>query len=464
MAFVAIMLRVKPLYSIQAAKLLDKTLIEKYSLSSSQLIDKAGRLSAEIVDRENPSSDILILAGPGNNGADGLAMAETLISSHRVYVYYCYDKANDELKRRKDSLNGKIKVIDKLEKDYEVVVDAIFGFSFHGTIDEYLIKFLSSCNKVYALDIPTGFSYRAYKTITFTTSKKEFYFNHRSECGYIECVNPGFLESELQKSPDCLYNIDSSDYTYEKLSLTSYKNTRGHAAFIGGSLLYPGAALLASKALIKAGAGLVSIYSDKKTKEYVISNENSIINGVKADFSTYDSILLGSGWGEGDASLFEKAIASNKPIVIDADGLRFLKDGIRAENAIITPHVGEFKRLLTTYNIKDEISESTIRELSWKTGAVVVLKSSVVYITDGREIYVYDGENPSLGVGGSGDILGAIIASNLARGLDRVTAARNGVILHQEAGRSINKRLGFYSASELLEEVGRVCYRYIFSR
>ncbi len=454
----------KPVYSIQDSKLLDKTLIERYSLSSSLLIDRAGFLSAEIVDRENPHRDILVLAGPGNNGADGLALAEALISSHHVFVYFCYEKANDELKRRKENLNSRIKIIDRLDRDYDVVIDAVFGFSFHGALDCSLVSYLSKCNKVYALDIPTGFSYNAYKTISFTTLKKEFFFNHRSECGYLECVNPGFPESELQISPEHLYSIDSSDYVHERLPLTSYKNTRGHVAFIGGSLLYPGAALLASTALIKAGAGLVSIYSDEKTKEYVIGKENSIINGIRSDFTSYASILLGSGWDNGDKTLFSKAIASAKPIVIDADGLKYLRKGIRVENAIITPHIGEFKRLLKAYGIKDEVSESTIRELSLKSGAVVVLKSSVLYITEGKEIYIYDGENPSLGVAGSGDILGAIIASNLARGIGRLDAAKNGVILHQIAGHNLNKKEGFYSATELLEEVGRVCYRYIFSR
>lgn len=453
----------KPVYSIQDSKLLDKTLIEKYSLSSSLLIDRAGYLSSVFVDRENPKASVLVLVGPGNNGADGLALAECLIETHDVSIYFCFDKSNDEVKRRKESIDKNIKVIDKLESDYDVVVDAIFGFSFHGNLDSYIVSYLSKCKKVYALDIPTGFSYNAYKTITFTTTKKEFYFNHRSECGYIECVNPGFPESELNVSPSDIYLIDSSDYIHQYMSLTSYKNTRGHVAFIGGSRFYLGAALLASKALIKSGSGLVSIYSDDKTKNYVIANESSIINGMNSDFSSYDSLLLGSGWGLGDKTLFERALSSKKPMVIDADGLRFLKEGIKVDNAIITPHIGEFKGLLKAYNIIDEISEYTIRELSIKSGAVVVLKSSVVYITAGREIYIYDGENPSLGVGGSGDILGAIIASNLARGLDRVAAAKNGVILHQEAGRSLRDRAGFYSATELLEEVGRICYRYIFS-
>lgn len=455
----------RPVYALRDAKTLDSFLISKYSLSSSRLIDKAGALSAAIVEKENENASILVLLGPGNNGADGLALSEILSHSHIVSLYFYSDKSNDEVKERKAKLNKAIKVIDTLDKirSYDVVIDALFGFSFHGEIDSYVINALKSAKKVYALDVPSGFAYNAYKTITFTTPKKEFYFDYRAQTGLIDIANPGFPEEELIASPENIYLLEDSDLKARPMSLTSYKNSRGHVAFIGGSSFYPGAALLASKALIKGGSGLVTIYSDESTKSFVINNENSIINGRDQDLSRYDALLVGAGWGNGDEVLFKKAIDSALPIVIDADGLKQLNRSIKLSNAIITPHMGEFKRLLNSYEIKTATLEEDIKELSRKSGAVVVLKTSVVYITDGDVIYLYDGENPALGVGGSGDILGGIIASSFGRGASPLDAAINGVTIHQKAGRELRDRVGFFTATELLEEVGRVCFKSIFS-
>ena len=103
----------------------------------------------------------------------------------------------------------------------------------------------------------------------------------------------------------------------------------------------------------------------------------------------------------------------------------------------------------------DELRKDALRALSRETETTVVLKSSVVWITSGDAVYIYDGANPSMGIAGSGDVLSGIIAALLAEGESPERAAIDGVILHQEAGRNAARRYGYYDAETLIEEVGR---------
>ncbi len=458
----------KPILTLDESKNLDRDLIAKLSLKSEKLIEKAGLLSADIIRRELKSeSSILFLIGPGNNGLDGLVAAEALSSiGYRVAIYfYKREKANEANKAREFKAYGYAEICNSIPSpdSFEAVVEALFGFSFRGSLDYDISSFLNKSKKVYALDAPAGFAYTAYKTITFSLPKKEFYFENRSRAGLIDIVNPGFPESNLSSCSADMHLLDPEDISEPVLPLTAYKNTRGHVALLSGSDNYPGASLLAARSLYKSGAGLVSLYSSESVLDFAISNEPGIIRGRRDTFSEYDSVLLGPGWGKGDSVLFEKALGSGVPYVIDADALGLIEGRRLPGNAVLTPHIGEYKKLLVQYGIEGGLTEDNIKALAACANAVVAVKSSVVYISDGCDIYIYDGGNPALGVAGSGDILSGVIASALARGVKPLQAAIDGVIMHQLAGRSLAEKKGLFTASELLEEIGIICCRYIFS-
>ena len=458
----------RSILTLEESRNLDKELIAKLSLQSERLIENAGHSSAGIIKSELISgSSILFLIGPGNNGADGLVAAECLASEgYRISIYfYKWEKAGEANKARAASVHEYADVCSSIPSAdcYNAVVEALFGFSFRGCLDDDVLAFLNEAKRVYALDAPAGFAYSAYKTITFTLPKKEFYFGNRSRIGFIDIVNPGFPESELEKCGSDIHLLDSSDISRSVIPPTAYKNTRGHAALLAGSDNYPGAALLASRSLYKSGAGLVSLYSSDAVLDFAISSEPGIIRGIKDSFSGYDSILIGPGWGKGGMSQFEKAIGSGVPYVIDADGLALVRGRKLPGTAVLTPHIGEYRKLLIQYGIEGGLTERKIKMLAASANAVVAVKSSVVYISDGCDIYIYDGENPALGIAGSGDILSGVIASALARGIRPLQAAIDGVVMHQMAGKELAAKNGLFTASELLEEIGKVCFRYIFS-
>ncbi len=458
----------KPILTLSESKVLDGHLIEKLGLSPSLLVEKAGQAAAGIIGSEIPgNAPIVFLVGPGNNGADGLVAARALaLSGHHVSVYlYKHEKANSLNREMSKRIGEYADLIENLPPPCPSVtaVEALFGFGFKGELSSALSEWFDSVGRVYALDAPAGFSYHAYKTITFTLPKSEFYFGGRESAGLIDIVNPGFPDAELDVHTGlCLIGPD--DISHSRLPLTAYKNIRGHVALLAGSEEYTGAAVLASKALYKSGAGLVSLYSSSHVTDSVINSEPGVIAGNRDSLSSYDAVLAGPGWGKGDEMMLDKAIMSSRPMVIDADGLKLLNGRRLYEGTVLTPHLGEFRSLLCQYGIPGGLSEESIKALSSLSGAVVAVKSSVVYISDGKTVYVFDGENPALGVAGSGDILSAVIASALARGEAPLQAAIDGVIMHQSAGRRLADAKGLFTAGELLEEIGRTCFRYIFSR
>ena len=450
------------IYSLADAALKDRSLIEQYSLSSSLLIDSAARGAYSII-KPLLKGRIAVMAGPGNNGSDGLELALLMSSDgYDVSVILPYENGNEENLERRKSLPQTVQIADSPE-GYDTVIDALFGFSYRKGSDE-IIKRLDS--EIYpdafriALDVPSGGIIRADLTVTFMVPKLELYLpSLRGIAGRIHLFNPGFPADELTASPTGTYLISDDDSHICRIGISDYKNSRGHIAIIGGSDEYTGAPRLAGRAAFFSGCGLVTVItSSEKIRD---DNPSFMIRKPGSDLSRYDALLVGPGWGSGDPSLFDSAIASGKSMVLDADGLKFAPGHDFGHRAVLTPHIGEYRRLMEAIGMDDGLSSvlslaSALRNLSRALSAVIVLKSSSVWITSGDDIYIYDGANPSLGVAGSGDVLAGIIASLLAKGEDPMNAALDGVILHQRAGRKAHEDYGFYSADELILSVGRL--------
>lgn len=451
----------QPVLSLESSKSLDHQLIARFSLSESKLIDGAAegifRLTEPMIHGR-----ILIAAGPGNNGSDGLALANILARhGYDVDVLLPYGNGNKENMRRRSELHASVGIARSAE-GYDTIYDALFGFGYHGEADGNVRSIASSIPKestVIAVDVPSAGLIRAEATVALMSLKDVLFEPEgRHLAGKVMLHNPGFPEAELKESPDGIYLLSDSDSSIRGLSITDYKNTRGHVAIIGGSDRYTGAPRLSARAAFFSGAGLVTIVTH--SAHIRDCNPAVMIEEGEGDFSRFSSFVIGPGWDSGDEAHLDKATATGRPAVLDADALRFVPGRRFFNRAVLTPHIGEYRRLMASLSIPDGLGDaaslaSSLRRLATDTESVVVLKSSVVWITDGSDIFIYDGCNPSLGVAGSGDVLAGIIGALLAEGEDPLRAAIDGVILHQRAGRSAHERYGFYSAEELIEETGR---------
>jgi len=247
------------------------------------------------------------------------------------------------------------------------------------------------------------------------------------------------------------------------------KEARGRVLIVGGSLRYPGATLLASRAALRCGAGVVTIAAARSVVEAIAGEDPNVTffplaeaqpgvvaTSAAAQLSTVTNertrvLLVGPGLahapGTDDFVIATLRNARGIATVIDADGLNALArtDGWREAlptKTVLTPHDGEAARLagrvVPSGAARVAFAERHARE--W--GAVVALKGPVTVVSDGKKTYVHDQPNPTLGVGGSGDVLGGAIAALLARGLAPLAAAASGVWAHGRAGALLASETG----------------------
>ena len=319
----------------------------------------------------------------------------------------------------------------------------------------------SSGSFVVSVDIPSANLIKADITVSLMCSKLELYHPlERARSGKILLRNPGFPEDDIIAMAEDCFLLDESDLTIREIPIDGYKNSRGHVAVLGGSDKYPGAPILSCLSAFHSGAGLVTLISAESVLDRAFRFHPSIMHSNGDGLSKFSSLAIGPGWDNGDENLLDKAISSGKNMVLDADSLKLLNGKKLGGRAIITPHIGEYKRLCSLLEIPNGLESAdslrkSLKALSDKLECVVVLKSSTVWITDGENLFVFDGANPSLGVAGSGDVLTGIIASLLAQGEGLLDAAINGVIMHQTAGRRAKEKYGYYSAEELIGEIVR---------
>ncbi len=247
------------------------------------------------------------------------------------------------------------------------------------------------------------------------------------------------------------------------------KEQRGRVLVVGGSLRYPGALILAARAAARSGAGVVTVATARSVADAIAASDPNltffplaeaapgvVATAAAAQLTTVfgekiKAMLIGPGLSHGvGTDEFVVAVLRNAkgvPTVVDADGLNALArtedwTALIPPKCILTPHDGEAARLagrvVPAGSGRIAFAERHARE--W--GAVVALKGAVTVVTDGKRTFVLDQPNPTLGVGGSGDVLGGAIAALLARGLAPLAAACAGVWVHGRAGALLASEIG----------------------
>ncbi len=227
--------------------------------------------------------------------------------------------------------------------------------------------------------------------------------------------------------------------TYKKRPCDSHKGTHGHALLIAGSTNKMGAAIIASKACLRSGVGLLTVAFYPENKNVLF---NSIPEAMYADFcvmndlSPYQAIGIGPGIGVDEISLqYIYELYENKlPVVFDADALNIIakyKIDWKHFNFpfVLTPHPKEFDRLFSELNSESERRNTAIQKAK-ELNCVIVLKGHKTFITDGIQNFENITGNSGLAKGGSGDALTGMITSFLAQGYTTLQAAKLGVYLH----------------------------------
>jgi hydroxyethylthiazole kinase-like uncharacterized protein yjeF len=440
------------------------------------LMENAGRAVALEVARHWPSCRVAVLCGPGNNGGDGYVAARHLRErGWNVWVETLGDPATlkgdaAEMRRR---WGGETRIVSRA-RQADLVVDAMFGAGLSRPLDHNACVIVEALNEsrlpVVAVDVPSGLSgdlgrpfdgpggvcVHAARTVTFFRKKLgHLLMPGRLFCGDTTVADIGIPEAVLAsirpRTFDNRPDAWAAHFPWPKPDDHKYK--RGHAVVVSGPAQATGAARLAARGALRAGAGLTSVASPL-TAVAVNAAQLTVImvkpfDGAKglsallAD-KRFNSVALGPGCGVGEATqdLVAAVLASGASAVLDADALTSFADIPSAlfaqlhDRTVLTPHEGEFARLYPGLLEKSSSRLDAAREAARLAGCVVILKGpdTVVAAPDGRASIA--GNAPStLATAGAGDVLTGMVAGLLAQGMPVFEAANAAVWLHGEAAR-----------------------------
>ncbi|MGP9497341.1 NAD(P)H-hydrate dehydratase [Halomonas sp. AOP43-D1-4] len=410
---------------------------------------------------------VTVLCGGGNNAGDGHVLAALAIQSG-LKVQRITLKPLDALKgdvaRAAELATSAGVSCEAWHADCvfsgEVIVDALVGIGLTGKVTgatQQAIKAINAAKRpVLAIDIPSGLAadtgavlgdaVHANTTVTFIGDKIGLHTGEApAYTGEIDFRPLGVKAQAFFDIPPCAWRLDEGWLTdaFAPRSRTSHKGDMGHVLVLGGAPGFGGAALLASQAAVRLGAGKVSLATaPEHTIASLMRCPEVMAHGVRggADLNELpqkaDVLVVGPGMGQAawGQAVLQHALASGSPLVVDADGLNLLAShwpSERRDNWILTPHPGEAARLLEC-SVTDVQADrpAAARELQRRRGGVVVLKGSGSLIAGPGGLVVCPYGNPGMASGGMGDVLSGMLGALVAQRAEIESSAWLGVMVH----------------------------------
>lgn len=477
-------------------KACDRYTIEEIGIPSMVLMERAALSAVSVLTAKGmqlKGRKVLIAAGAGNNGGDGLAIGRLLSRRGAEVTFYLEgnpEKMSAETRAQAEILkNLGFFVQRKLEDaEYAIVVDALFGIGLSREVTGNFRSVIEKINEygkqgafVLSVDIPSGIcadtgriygcAVKADLTVTFAFAKRgHFLYPGRAYTGELVTADIGIWETAFGTDMP-------SGFYYEKEELSRLlparcpwgnKGTFGKVLLLSGSRDMSGACVLCGKAVLKAGAGMLKIITPACNREIVQQSlpeamlytfeEKPEEEELRKALSWADVVVAGPGMGTGEIAYRLIAFVlenSSHPMVLDADGLNLLAlhrelwelAGTHKNSLILTPHPGELMRLLGVDREEYEIKrEAYARALAGKLKAVVAAKdAATLVVEEGRkEIYLNTSGNDGMAAAGSGDVLAGIIGGLLAQGMDGFECACLGTFWHGLAGDNARRKMGAY--------------------
>ena len=503
-------------------KRLDSWAIGEYGIPSLLLMENAGAAVAKKaieICTDVRGRQILILVGKGNNGGDALVCARHLHevgADIRMFLFFAPDffagdaQKNWELAKK---LGIRWNLIEDENSYYLLkmclnqsilIIDGIFGTGFRGSPVKSIDRAIQAVNEspcpILSIDIPSGLNadngkvegscIRAQHTVTLAWAKRGLVlFPGKRYTGELEIARISLPEQALSILESEEYYLDK-EHVQGLLPVRDWeghKNSFGHVLVIAGSAGMTGAALLASKAGLRVGAGMVTAclpcsvadyfdavlpeaitFSVEETRNRTISQ--SAWPEIEQQLPQKKAVVFGPGMTAQNSTreLLAKLLENvSVPLVIDADGLNALAldpSVLKSATApvILTPHPGEMGRLLdiTTLEVQEnriEVAKLAAEEFN----AIIVLKGAATIIaTPGGSVFINSTGNPGLATAGTGDVLAGTIGGLLAQGMEPLDAVKVGVYCHGLAGDIVaaNKGMRGMIASDILEALPQALY------
>lgn len=482
------------IFSGSTIKRLDAYTIEHEPIQSIRLMERAAHtLTEAIASRWNKETPITVFAGPGNNGGDALAVARMMAEKGykvEVFLFNTKGELSPECRENKEL----VEIMDEI-KFHEVstqfappeltinhlVIDGLFGSGLNKPLSggfAAVVKYINASSAtVVSIDIPSGLMseentfnvrtniIRADITLSLQLPKLAFLFAENAEfIGEWDLLDIGLSEDgieELETNYEML-EADEVRSLIKPRNKFAHKGNFGHALLVAGSRGMAGASVLAARACIRSGVGLLTVHApicnynilQTSVPEAITELDASeICFAVPTDTDNYQAIGVGPGLGkneETEAALLELLNNCQAPLVVDADALNILANHRHAlthlpKGSILTPHPKELERLVGKCQDSYERLTKAV-ELARTAKVYIVLKgANSAIITPSGKCFFNPTGNPGMATAGSGDVLTGIILALLAQGYPAEDAAKIGTFVHGLAGDFARKKLSVIS-------------------
>lgn len=485
----------------------DMATCESQKISSIELMERAAlQVSIELISRFLPSQRFVVMAGPGNNGGDALAVARMLMEQGYRHVEIFLFNVTGKLSHDCDEERKKLIMIDGVDFtevtreftppylcENDVVVDGLFGSGLNQPLQGGFVAVSRYINEsgayVVSIDLPSGLFgewnaevnrrdiIHANLTLAFQLPRLSFFFRESAPVlGEWKLLDIDLDEEKIKDTPTDFYVIDEHNVAslLHSRDPFSAKRDYGSTLVFAGRYGMMGAAVMCAQAVLRAGAGLVTVHSPHcgmpilqtafPEAMFEPDRNEHYITEMKLRHQ-HQAVVAGPGIGTNDATitaLQDLLQHATMPLVLDADALNCI--AIRPalltmlpSKTIITPHVGEFDRLFGEHS-SDESRLRTAIDMARQYNIIIVLKGhyTAVVRPTGR-VYFNKTGNAGMATAGAGDVLTGIIAAFLSQGYKPEHASTIGIYVHGLAGDMAAGKYGQFGmvATDIVKYAGR---------
>ncbi|MDT8448886.1 MAG: NAD(P)H-hydrate dehydratase [Wenzhouxiangellaceae bacterium] len=484
------------LYRADQVRELDRRAIEDCGIPGYTLMQRAGGAVFRVLRARWPeASRVLVCCGGGNNGGDGYVVARLAHEAGlevRVIALKAPDQLGGDARKAADDWHAAGGTVEEWSGKLpaaDVVVDALLGTGLDREVRGDYADAIAAMAAIgdsgaatIAVDVPSGINadtgavmgcaVRAAATASFIGRKRGLEtgdaVDFRGTLLFDDLDVPESVHENLESDARRLDARETTGWAQRRPS--THKGALGHVLVVGGDFNFPGACLLAARAALVAGSGLVSVATRRAHAHSLAVGLPEAMWADGEDGATLEALIgradvlaLGPGLGasEWSEAVFTRVLAAGKSVVLDADGLNALarSAGVRERGDwILTPHPGEAARLLgcSAADIQRDRFEA-VRAIAARFDAVVVLKGAGSLVADpAGNTRVCPYGNPAMATAGMGDVLTGIVASLAGQGMSLFDAACAGVVLHARAGDTAAAGRRSILAGELIDALPRV--------
>ena len=486
---------------------IDNATCESQNIDSLELMERAANAACyEIMSRFLPSQRIVVVAGPGNNGGDALAVARLLMERGYKHIETFLFNIKGHLAHDCAEERKKLITIDGIDftevtreftppylGENDVVIDGLFGSGLKESLKGgfmILARYINESGAyVISLDIPSGLSgerndnvlrrdmVHANLTLTFQLPRLSFFFEENADIiGEWKLLDIDLDQEKMKEIPSDFMLVEARSVRplLKPRQPFTGKRDYGSVMIFAGSVGMMGAAVMCARSCMRSGAGLATVHSARigmpilQTSVPEVMFEPDRNEHIITDMTihhAHQAIAVGPGIGTREATIdaLESLLKNcEHPLVLDADALNCIAQRpalltMMPRNTVITPHIGEFDRLFGEHKSSESRLAKAI-EMAKYYNIIIVLKGHfTVTVRPTGKVYFNSTGNPGMATAGAGDVLTGVIAAFMAQGFRPEHAATIGVYIHGLAGDIAAQELGEVgmTAMDIADNIGK---------